>query len=179
MIKTKNILTLFFVSILVFVFMTFPSFENFLENKRVLDHKKEELHIQDQYFNKLKDIDSNLDFYSLNLELVDLAISDDSVAPSLIYYIENLSQDNGLFFQSVNSVSEIPSSRFNELKKTELSFSLVGDYSDFKNFVDSMEKSIKIIETDNVFIFFDMEEYEEDTERKTLSYDVTIKTYYY
>ncbi len=179
MIKTKNILILFFASILVFIFVIFPSFENFLGNKRVLDYKKEELRIQKQYFNELKSIDSNLGPYSSDLKLIDSAISSGSVAPSLIYYIENLSQNNGLFFQSVNSVSEVPLSRFNELKKTEISFSLVGDYSDFKKFIESMEKSIKIIETDNVFIFFDMKEYEKEAEGKTLSYDVAIKTYYY
>ncbi len=175
--KTKNIFTLFFVSILVFVFMLLPSLENFLENKIILDNKKEELHAQEQYFNELREIDSVIERYSSRLELINLAITDETIAPSLIYYAKNLSQDNGLFFESVNSVSKNPSTRYNDLNEVNLSFTVVGDYFDFKNFIQSMEKSIKTIEVENVLISFDFEE--EAEEERITSYDVLIKTYYY
>ena len=140
-----NVLTLFFISVLVFVFITLPAFEGFLMEKRKLDNKKEDSRKQEQYFRELKEISSNLKIYSSELEMVDWAISDDSIVPSLVRYLEKSSQNNGLFFGNVKSVSKSKSERFPDLRELELTFFVSGSYQNFKNFIKTLEDSIKII----------------------------------
>ena len=171
-----NILTIFFVSILIFVFITLPIFGEFLKEKRILDDKKDDFLKQEQYFAKLKNVDSSLAARSSELEMIDLAISDDSIVPSLVYYLERSSENNGLFFGNVKSVSKKDSDKFSDLKELELSFFVSGSYPNFKNFIKTLEESIKIIEIRNLSVSLDLKNEEQ---KESLLYNVTIKTYFY
>jgi Tfp pilus assembly protein PilO len=178
--ETKNILSLFFASILIFFFIFLPKFEVFLREKRTLDNKKEELFIQEQYFKKLNDLESELAFYDPKLKLMDLMISEESIVPSFVYYLNNTSQNNGLFFQEIGSVSKNISKINPEINEIDISFSLSGSYNDFKNFINNLEKSIKIVKINDISISSVPEEEQGETfNPDTLVYNVSITIYYY
>ena len=179
--ETKNILSLFLISILIFIFVGLPKFEIFLKEKRVLDNKKEELNIQGQYFKKLKDIESELVFYTPKLELVDLIISDESIVPSFVYYTTITGQNSGVFFDELSSVSKNIYIDYPGLNEINIDFSLSGSYNDFKNFISTMEKSIKTVKINKVSISSEKNKKGEDESIviDNYNYNVSITIYYY
>ncbi len=184
--ETKNILSLFLVSVLIFVFVALPKFEIFLREKRILNDKREEFTIQDQYFKKLKELNSELVFYSPKLKLIDLIISDESIVPSFVYYLAATSQNNGLFLEGIGSVSKNLSAAYPDLNEISVSFTLSGSYNDFKNFINSLEKSIKAVKIDSISVSSggggDDDQNSQNIEEfdyNSLTYNVSITIYYY
>ena len=170
-----NILTIFFASALIFVFITLPVSSGFLREKRILNEKKEDFRDQEQYFEELKKLNLTLNDYNSELKMINSAISDNSIIPSLVYYLKRSVENNGLFFDNIKSVLEKEPERFPDFKELELSFLVTGSYPNFKNFLKTLENSIKIIEIKDFSISSDPEEESGDL----LLYDLTVKTYLY
>jgi Tfp pilus assembly protein PilO len=170
--KTKNAIAYFLGSLIIIVFVTLPLFQKFLKSQNDLRNKKQEFLQEEKHIENLKKAEKDLERYMPTLEMIDKAVSDDPAVASLIYYLEKSSQNHGMFLEDVSSFSVEESEIFSGLRETSLSFSVSGNYSDFKRFINSIENSVKVIKTEEFLINL-------DSEQKKISFKVNIKTYSY
>ncbi len=174
----KNILLIFLVSILIAVFLTLPLLQGFLESRAELENRKEELQGEEEYIAKLRMTEEEIEKQKEKLELIELSVPDTSSVVPLIYHIERLSQNYGMYLGEIGSHLVVPSADFYPLREISMNFSVTGLYSSFRNFIRVLENSEKIINIERVLIT-SHEDVEEGEESEFLSFELFVKVYSY
>ena len=160
-----------------------------LEKKNEI--KKTELQRKEEYLQELKKISQELKNYQSQLAKIDSALPADPGLAALFDFLQKASSQSGLVLTNIKilasravtkekekttqSPSKIPSeireiAEPEELKETELSFLVSGDYPSFKNFLSVLEKSSRLIEIENISFMFPQKE-------GPWNFDLKIKVY--
>jgi len=179
--------------LLIGFFLLWPKYQELTGVQAKIEGKKKELQYLQDYFSKLNQLSQKLKKYETQLSKIDFALpSDPSLTLlSLVEFLQKASFQNGLIFQNLGSFSitspksstttsprlsttspellevETPSN----IKELYISFEVAGSYSALKNFLNTLEKSAKIIEVEDVSF--------SSGEETTLSFSLSIKTYSY
>jgi len=179
------IIICFFLILLIGFFLIWPKYQDLGDLKLEIEGKETELQYLEEYFSKLNQLSQELKKYEVQLSKIDFALpSDSSLALlSLINFLQKASSQNGLVFKEFSSFSIIlpkpptgtpgpvepePPSNIKEIR---LNFEVAGSYSALKNFLNTLEKSAKLIEIENISFSFGEEE--------IFSFSLRIKTHSY
>lgn len=146
MYKTKNILILYFLAILISLFVSLPLFQGYLEQRAILAVEKEELEREGAHVEEIIKAESELIPYSSILAEIKRGLPSDPALPSLIRYLEGLVVDSGLQMADIGSFSTTESPERPDLKETTIEMRVVSNnYSSLKSFMRELERSIKLI----------------------------------
>ena len=174
--KTKNILILYFLAILISLFVFLPIFQGYLEQRRILAAEKERLEREEVYVEETIRVKEELIPYSSILEEIGKGIPSDPVLPSLIRYLEGLVAGSGLQMVDIGpfSTTELPERP--GLRETTIEMIVVSNsYNSLKNFMRELERSIKLFNISGAIIApVDGEEGE-----ARFSLTLSLKTYSY
>ena len=145
MYKTKNILILYFLAILISLFVSWPFFQDYLEERAILAIEKERLEQEGLYVEETIRVKEELIPYSSILEEIRKGLPADPALPSLIRHLEGLVADSGLQMAGIGPFSTTELSERPGLKETTIEMSVVGNsYNSLKSFMRELERSIKL-----------------------------------
>ena len=169
--KRISISILFFLAIIIFCYLILPQYKLLMTAKAGLKNENESLIQLENYFKEIKEISEKLKSYPEELATINKALPEGFNLPSFLSYLEKTTSESGMI---IKEISLTPIKKGEETKKiSETSFNLivVGDYSSFKNFLNSLEQSSRLIEIENIEI---------KTDPKILpSYSLLLKIYSY
>jgi len=138
-----------------------PEFYNFKNLKKELEIKSQEIESIENYHQKITAAFDKLKGYEESLRKINSALPDDYSASSLFNYLQKTSAENGMFLKSVGlAVAPIKKAEVSSEEKTSkqgvkeeyVNINLIGSYDSFKTFLKAIEKSSRMIETENVLI---------------------------
>ncbi|MBZ9569588.1 type 4a pilus biogenesis protein PilO [Patescibacteria group bacterium] len=179
------IIICFFLILLISLFLIWPKYQELRALKVEVEEKETEFRYLEEYFSKLNQLSQELKKYEAQLSKIDFALPSDSSLTllSLMNFLQKASSQNGLVFKEFSSFSiilpkplaEISSPQESQLpsgiKEIYLNFEVAGSYSALKNFLNTLEKSAKLIEVEDVSFSFGEEE--------IFSFGLKIKTHSY
>lgn len=179
------IIACFLLIFLIGLFLIWPKYQRFNTLKLEIENKKTELRYIEEYFTKLDQLSQELEQYEEQLSKIDFALPLDSSSTltSFINFVQTASFQNGLIFEKLGSFSIMlpkppaqtagspqaqPPSKIREIS---LDFKVSGSYFALKDFLNTLEKSAKIIEVEDISFSFE--------EEGAPTFSLKIKTYSY
>jgi len=149
---------------LLIVYIILPEFYNFKNLKKELEIKNQEIESIENYHKKITTAFNKLKDYEESLSKIDSALPDDYSASSLFNYLQKTSAENGMFLKSVGlamapikkvEVSPEVKASKQGVKEEYVNINLIGSYDSFKTFLSAIEKSSRMIDTENILIKID------------------------
>jgi len=173
------------LAILIGLFLIWPKYQELSTLGIDIENKETEFRYIETYFAKLEQTSQELKNYGDQISKINFALSPDSSSTllSLVNFIQNAASQNGLILSKINSFSvSSPKSQVqgavtpstqaaSKIKEISVDFEMTGSYFALKNFLNTLEKSAKIIDVEN--ISFSVKE------REISSFSLKIKTYSY
>lgn len=160
--KSFTIPILLFIALLIIVYIILPEFYNFENLNKQLKVKNQEIQSIESYHEKIITTINRLKDYEDSLGKINSALPDSYSSPSLFNYLQKTSAENGMFLKSVGLAKapvkntkvspEIEVSSEEDAKEEYVNINLIGSYNSFKTFLKSIEKSSRMIETENISI---------------------------
>ena len=170
---------LLFVALLIVVYFIAPEYEKFRNLKQEISERETQVLRIENYFSNLNKVLEDLENYQDSLEKIETGLPEDFSFPSLLAFFAKKSSESGLLLKnmSIGEVQGIKGIKGEEkaLSKTREAYfnlEIVGLYQSLKSFIDSVEKSSRLIEVENFSINTGKGENEE-----FLDYSVRIKAY--
>lgn len=158
--------------LIVGVFFAFPKYKDSKMAEKQLEQKQDELENRQEYLIKIEEISEQLKQYPKELEKIDFALSPNISAPFLFDFFQKIISRNGLTLKSINSNATFSESK-NKVNEINVNLVLTGSYSTFENFLHSIEKSVRLIEVDEVSFSLDADKDQD------ISFNLKVKTYSY
>ena len=177
------------------IFLILPKYQELKAFKIKIDEKRDELQYKEEYFSDLQETSDRLKDYKEELEKIESALPDNPSLPSFFNFLQKATSQNGLILKNLGSFSIVLPSissvkktveekateknvketekKIPKVKKISLAIEVSGSYSSFKNFLESLEKSARLIEVENIS-FSSPKPGEE-----TFSYTLKLKTFSY
>jgi Tfp pilus assembly protein PilO len=164
-------ITIFFLgSILLIFFLIFPNYQNLTFLKKEISEKEVEFSSQEKYFQDLQNIAQELKKHETDISKIDSALPTGLSLPELLNFIQMKASQSGLALKGVSPATIIPAGE-KGLNEIRVNFILIGNYSDFKNFLSILEKSARLIEIENISF--------SSPEEGPFTFNLTIKVYSY
>ncbi len=163
------------VAIIIGIFFTFPKYQEWLPLSKQITQLQSEITSQSAYFDSLKNTSDELKNYQDKVSKINSALPDNPSLSALSAFLNEKSSQNGLvlskFVKSATVKSkdiqkEITSASAEEgatetgltastegnleIKETTIVLALTGPYFSFRNFLDDLEKSSRLIEIEEV-----------------------------
>jgi len=157
--RTFAIPILFFLSFLIFCYFLLPKYTDFNGFKKRVEKKELDLQAAEQYYLNLQKISTKLEDYEESLAKINSAIPEEFSLASLLNFFQKKASESGLVLKSLSK--EIPLSAGQkkeerkvriEIKENYLALTLTGTLSSFKNFLQNIEKSSRLIEVENILL---------------------------
>lgn len=162
---------IFFSSaILLIFFLIFPNYQNLTFLKKEISQKEADLSAQEKYFQDIQNITEELKKYETAISKIDSALPAGLFLPELLNLIQVKASQSGLALKGIGPAAIVPAGE-KGLKEIKVDLILIGNYSDFKNFLSILEKSARLIEIENIS-FSSLAE-------GPLTFNLTIKVYSY
>ncbi len=166
------IVLLLSLSLILGLLIFFPKYRDLSGLSGKIKINEEKIKLQEEYFSNLNSLSEELKKYETELSKVNSILPDDPSLPSLLNFIEKASSQSGLVLKSISPASSVSFPQIEGAKETKVSLTVSGSYSDFKNFISVLEKSARLIETENISFFSPSGE-------GTADFNLRIKVYSY
>jgi len=185
-----SITIIFLAVILLAFFVILPKYEELNSKNLQVEEKKSDLKKINDYFEDLSFQNEELEKYELEIAKIDSALPANPSMPSVFYFIQNTAEENGISLTAIDmgysrikeGTEELESL---DIKENRFSVSVVGSYSFFKDFLSVLEKSSRLIETEEIYFSY-FEKAKTTTEPITFSpsedvfsFDLEMKVYSY
>ena len=144
------IVILLFISIVLGILLVLPKYEDLSFLQKKIGEKRAELQSQEAYLANLNQVALQLKNYQIPLSKIDSALPDDPQLPALFDYLQKTASQSGLVLKGISVVFITPGREVKETRETPLSLVLSGSYLAFKNFLSTLEKSARLIETESI-----------------------------
>ncbi len=170
-----------------------PKIRTFREKREDLLLKKETLGNREEYIEHLVSLSEELERREEEMEKVSKAFPDHPETSWLAEFLEKVTPQSGMTLKEVGSFSTSVSetSTGQKIVETKLRIKVNGSYTSFLNFLETLEKSVRLIEVENITFsavlseeqgeenfegeFEELEEGSEEEERKpTKMYDFSL-----
>ena len=172
--KSFSIPILLFGALLLATFLIWPLYQEFKDLKNQVEEKQAELSKTEEYFSELSQISENISDYQDSLKKIGSALPQGPSLASLLNFFQKESSENGLLLKNVNQTEggrrEEKKGILAKVKETYLNLNLTGDYPSLRGFLESLEKSSRLIEVENISIDVSEEGFPE--------YNILIKVYH-
>jgi len=151
--------------------LIYPKYQEFQLLKEKIEARKIELQTKEDYVQKLKQTSQELKQYTAELSIINSALPADASLPTLLDFLQKISSENGLILKSTKRTG-ISALEESEIKETQISLQLMGDYPSLKNFLQILEKSARLIEVNSISLLA-------PEEPGPFTFDIIIKVYSY
>lgn len=163
--KSFSIPILLFAVLLLITYLVWPQYQEFKAIKNQVEEKQGELFETEKYFSNLSQISENLSNYQDSLVKIESALPQDPSLASLLNFFQKESAENELLLKNINQVEvkrkEEKKGILAKVKETYLNLNLTGAYPSLRGFLESLEKSSRLIEVENISINVSKEEFPE------------------
>jgi Tfp pilus assembly protein PilO len=142
--KTSNWYAIFYFLLAFFLifFAILPKQQEVKYLAQIQKELKESLKNKERYFEEIKDLAQKLEEKKEVLTKIDLALPKEPEITEFLNFIEGKIAENKLFLKRINLS---PSSPIQEkLKETKINLTVIGEYSDIKAFLGSLETSARL-----------------------------------
>ena len=160
----------FYLILALGILLISPKYQDLNLAKKTIEEKKDKIQIKEEYFSNLRKISDELERYSESLAKIDSALPPEPFLPDLFNFLQGISSQNGLILKEIRLGTS--GQRLPKIRETYLSFSVLGFYPSFKNFLSNLEKSARSIEVENIDFTLSIKE-------APTSFDLKIKVYSY
>ena len=148
-------LGLFLIVIFVIITVLWPGFRQFQILQKEIEMKKEAVQAEEEYILDLMNLEARLaEEYKEDLVRIDSALPDKkahaSAIPSLYNYLRNAAAGSGLVLVDIRPFNTSASARFPLLQETVFNIKLAGSYSSLKSFLETLERSLRLIQIENI-----------------------------
>lgn len=144
------IIILLLISLILGIFLILPKYEDLSFLKKKIREKQAELQSKEEYFKNLGEVAEELKNYQSQLSKIDSALPDHPQLPALFDYLQKTASQSGLVLKGISVAFVTPGQKVGETRETPLTLVLSGSYSAFKNFLSTLEKSARLIETESI-----------------------------
>lgn len=174
--RTFAIPILFFLSFLIFCYFLLPKYTDFKDLKKEVEKKELDLQAAEQYYLNLQKISTKLEDYEESLAKINSAIPEEFSLASLLNFFQKKASESGLVMKSLSKESSLGQKKEEgkvriEIKENYLTLGLTGTLSSFKNFLQNIEKSSRLIEVENILL--------KETAKELPEFTIVIKVYSY
>ena len=159
-------------AIILSVFFTFPKYQEVVDIKSQIEAKRTVLQYKEDRFLQLKNLEEKLEHYKEPLEKLDSVLPKDPDLPDLFNFLEKTALENGLVLGKISSFTVLSPKTKEQLGQASVVFSLSGSYSSLKNFLDTLEKSARLITLESL-------SFSSPEEGETFNFDLIIKVSFY
>ena len=163
-----------FLILILGVGLVFPKNKELTILKASIENKQKMLQQEKEYFLGISQAKVELENYSEVLSKIDSALPDNPSMPSLLNFLQKASSQSGLVLKSISpfTISSSKESTSVNIKQVQISLTVVGSYSSFKNFISILEKSARLIEIENV-------SFTSSKEGDLFNFNLRVKTHSY
>ncbi len=163
---------LFIILIGIFYFVS-PKYQEFTNLQAQISQKEAEYRGRSAYFTDIMNTYDKLKQKEEGLKKINSALPSELSIPDLIYFIQGKSFENGLIFRGANFLKTTLVKEGKKINETSIIIEVSGPYPAFKNFLQSLEKSARLIEVEDVYFVVQKEFV------GILDFDLTVKVYSY
>lgn len=133
------------------VLLIWPKYKELSLIKKTIEKQETEIKNTNDYFEKLRKIDSDLAAKPEAISKIDSALPGESSPTDLFNFFQSISSNNGLILKEVTLGSTLrPAGILSKTKATDFTVTVVGTYPAFKNFLSETEKSARLINVKNI-----------------------------
>ncbi len=125
-----------------------PKNQQFQTLRNKIEKRQQELKEEQEYFLEISHLKNKLAEYPEALVKIDSALPVGYSVPSLLNFFQKASSQSGLVFKGISPFTISPAEE--NIKKIQLSFTVIGSYNSFKKFISTLEKSARLIEIENI-----------------------------
>lgn len=178
------IIVILLIVLVLGIILIWPKYQSLDFLRTNIEEKEVELQYKEEYFSQLQDISEKLKDYEENFSKISNALPLDSSIPSLFNFLQKTSSGAGLILEDITLQGIIDNVAIKELenesevstkgiKEIRVNLSLSGSYSAFKDFLQVLESSARLIEVKNISFSSPLES------REPFSFGVNIITHSY
>jgi len=153
------------------IFILMPKYQDYKNLERQVNETNTQLRDKENYYSDIENNSQELANYRDALMKVNSALPDDPFLPSLFRFLGNQASQSGLVMKEVRAGQVQSNPEGSNVIVVPVSISLSGTYPSFKSFLESVEKSSRLIEVENISI--------KPGQQKNLDFTLSIKTQYY
>ena len=154
--KTFAIPILLFGALILASYLFLPQYQEFKGVRSQVNQMQTQVLETERYFSNLGQILENLRNYEDSLEKIESALPQDPSLSSLLNFFQKKSSENGLLLKNISTVKgrrkEEKKGILAKVEETYLNLNLSGSYLSLKGFLETLEKSSRLIEVENIYI---------------------------
>lgn len=158
------------ISFVALVGVIAPAIKDISDIKKSIEVYKKRIDVNDRYIKKIEDLIEKRDSYSTKLQRVEKIIPDNPEISAILSFLEETARINEMRIEDLATFQKIRGRDEDIFKVINFSFILQGEYEGFKNFLEEVEKSERLIEVRRISI--------EETQTNDL-FTIRAIAYYY
>ena len=141
-----------FILITVFggFFLVWPKYQGILGIQSEIDQAEVDIQQGEQYFTELRQTADKLEQYRERIALIDSALPAKVYLPHLYDYLQQACSQNGVVLQGLGS--DFSNIKDTKIREIDISLTVLGTYSSFKNLLDDLETSHRLFSIKRVDI---------------------------
>ena len=137
---------LFLAVIFGTIFYWWPKLQEYINAQETVKIKDSEIAKKEEYFSKLRSIDSKLNDYTDELGKIDSALPLDPSMPELFNFMKEASSENGLILEQLTLGQGADSAIVSGVQEIPFSVSVAGSYSAFKNLLTAVFQNVRMVD---------------------------------
>jgi len=143
-------LIIIFILLAVFIgfFLINPKYQEMLAIRSEIGGVEISIEQGEAYYLNLRKTSEKLEQYQDQLSLIDSAFPEKVYLPHLYNFLKETCAENGLVFQGISS--SFGSSKESRIQEISINLSVIGTYSFFKDFLSSLESSVRFFSVETI-----------------------------
>lgn len=169
--KKKIIIIIFLALALLLGFLfVWPNYQKLQLTEQTVEEKRIEIKYKEDYFQDLKKAFQEIEKYQEQLEKIDSALPSEPDLAVVLNFIKNSGIKSGIILTEIETSPAKPSLETRGLKETEISFTVLGPYPAFRNFLSDLEQTSRMIKIESISF---------SSKENIRNFNLKIKTYGY
>ena len=154
--KNFSITILLFGALILVTYFLLPKYQELKSLSDGVNQMQTQVLETERYFSNLSQILENLRNYEDSLAKIESALPEDPHLSALLNFFQKKSSENGLLLKNISTAKggrrEVKKGILAKVEETYLNLSLSGSYLSLKGFLETLEKSSRLIEVENISV---------------------------
>lgn len=164
------------ITLFLGVIFLWPNYQKYQNLRTEIKYKEIEIGNEAKYYEKLKSLSESLANQKDEVEKLNSALpSGPAMVPDLFKFLQKTSSENGLVVKEISTSLAKKAVDNPAISDILLKIKLYGSYSSFKNFLQALENSSRLIEVETISFSSPKKE----DESQLFTFDVGIKAHSY
>jgi Tfp pilus assembly protein PilO len=159
--KSFAIPILLFIVFLIFTYLIMPEYNTLGRERQKLEEREVELENVENYYENIENHFEEMKNYEDGLNKINSALPDSISLSAVANFLQSVSSESGVFLEEISMKGSIvqPISKKNEdteknlpnkVLKSSAEIRVTGYYENFKNFIQLIESSARLIEVEKI-----------------------------